>query len=155
MDLNTLTAISPIDGRYRNKVKEFSPYFSEYGLIKYRVLVEIEYFIAMVNSGVAPLADFPKGKFEDLRAIYKNFTEADAHIIKNTEKTTNHDVKAVEYFVKEKLEDLGFSKHLEFVHFGLTSQDINNTAVPLSMKEAVENVYLPVLDKVLAQLKQY
>lgn len=155
MELNTLTAISPIDGRYRKKVEELSPYFSEFGLIKYRVLVEIEYFIAMVNSGVSPLADFPKDKFEDLRAIYKNFTEEDAHIIKKTERTTNHDVKAVEYFVKEKFEGLDLSKYLEFVHFGLTSQDINNTAVPLSMKDAVENVYLPSLDKVMTMLRQY
>ena len=155
MDLNTLTAISPIDGRYRRKVEELSPYFSEFGLIKYRVLVEIEYFIAMVNSGVAPLTDFPKDKFEELRSIYKNFTEEDALVIKTTERTTNHDVKAVEYFVKEKLEALGLSKHLEFVHFGLTSQDINNTAVPLSMMEAVNEVYLPALDDVMLLLKKY
>ncbi|RYM32450.1 adenylosuccinate lyase [Brumimicrobium glaciale] len=155
MELNTLTAISPIDGRYRRKVEELSPYFSEFGLIKYRVLVEIEYFIAMVNSGVAPLADFPKDKFDDLRLIYKNFTEEDALVIKKTERTTNHDVKAVEYFVKEKLEALGLSKHLEFVHFGLTSQDINNTAVPLSMMEAVNEVYLPALDDVLSLLEKY
>lgn len=155
MELNTLTAITPIDGRYRRKVEELAPYFSEFGLIKYRVLVEIEYLIAMVNSGVKPLADFPKDKFDDLRAVYKNFTEADAHIIKTTEKTTNHDVKAVEYFVKEKLEALGLSSYLEFVHFGLTSQDINNTAVPLSMKEAVENVYIPELEAVMSILKQY
>lgn len=155
MDLNTLTAITPIDGRYRRKVEELAPYFSEFGLIKYRVLVEIEYLIALVNTGVYPLADFPKNKFGELRNIYKNFTEADANIIKTTEKTTNHDVKAVEYFVKEKLETLGLSKHLEFVHFGLTSQDINNTAVPLSMKDAVGNVYLPVLNDVLTILKQY
>src|SRR5690554_1612939 len=155
MELNTLTAISPIDGRYRRKVEELSPYFSEFGLIKYRVLVEIEYFIAMVNSGVSPLADFPKDKFVDLRSIYKGFTEEDAHVIKKTERTTNHDVKAVEYFVKEKFEGLNLSKYLEFVHFGLTSQDINNTAVPLSMKDAVENVYLPSLDEVMTMLKQY
>ncbi|WP_107038342.1 adenylosuccinate lyase [Brumimicrobium mesophilum] len=155
MELNTLTAISPIDGRYRKKVEELSPYFSEFGLIKYRVLVEIEYFIAMVNSGVAPLAEFPKDKFEDLRAIYKNFKEEDAHVIKKTERTTNHDVKAVEYFVKEKFEGLGLEKYLEFVHFGLTSQDINNTAVPLSMKDAVENVYLPALNEVLDMLANY
>src|SRR5690554_5957414 len=109
----------------------------------------------MVNSGIEPLADFPKGKFDDLRSIYKKFTEADANIIKTTEKTTNHDVKAVEYFVKEKLEELGLTKYLEFVHFGLTSQDINNTAVPLSMKEAVETVYIPELEAVMAILKQY
>ncbi|RFC53638.1 adenylosuccinate lyase [Brumimicrobium aurantiacum] len=155
MDLNTLTAITPIDGRYRRKVEELSPYFSEFGLIKYRVLVEVEYFIAMVNSGVAPLADFPKDKFDDLRAIYKNFTEEDALIIKKTERTTNHDVKAVEYFVKEKFEGLGLEKYLEFVHFGLTSQDINNTAVPLSMKIAVEEVYLPALNNVMEMLAKY
>ncbi|WP_299204377.1 adenylosuccinate lyase [Brumimicrobium sp.] len=155
MDLNTLTAITPIDGRYRRKVEELAPYFSEFGLIKYRVLVEIEYLIAMVNTGVGPLSDFPKNKFEDLREVYKNFTEADANTIKTTEKTTNHDVKAVEYFVKEKLEGLGLSKYLEFVHFGLTSQDINNTAVPLSMKEAVETVYIPELEKVMSILKKY
>lgn len=155
MELNTLTAITPIDGRYRRKVEELAQYFSEFGLIKYRVLVEIEYLIAMVNSGIEPLADFPKGKFDDLRSIYKKFTEADANIIKTTEKTTNHDVKAVEYFVKEKLEELGLTKYLEFVHFGLTSQDINNTAVPLSMKEAVETVYIPELEAVMAILKQY
>ncbi|PWH85845.1 adenylosuccinate lyase [Brumimicrobium oceani] len=155
MELNTLTAISPIDGRYRRKVEELSPYFSEFGLIKYRVLVEIEYFIAMVNSGVSPLADFPKDKFDDLRAIYKNFAEEDALLIKKTERTTNHDVKAVEYFVKEKFEGLGLEKYLEFVHFGLTSQDINNTSVPLSMKNAVEEVYLPALNEVLDMLAKY
>lgn len=155
MDLNTLTAISPIDGRYRRKVKEIAPYFSEFGLIKYRVLVEVEYLIAMVNKGVAPLEDFPKDRFEDLRAIYNNFSEEDAQTIKTTERTTNHDVKAVEYFVKEQLEKLGLEKYLEFVHFGLTSQDINNTAVPLSMKLAVEEVYIPELEKVIGQLDHF
>ncbi|MEX2482993.1 MAG: adenylosuccinate lyase [Brumimicrobium sp.] len=155
MDLNTLTAISPIDGRYRRKVSELAPYFSEFGLIKYRVLVEVEYLIALVNSGVKPLNDFPKDKFETLRNMYRNFTEDDALIIKNTEKTTNHDVKAVEYFVKEKLEALGLEKYLEFIHFGLTSQDINNTAVPLSMKAAVNEVYIPELNKVIAQLDEF
>lgn len=155
MDLNTLTAISPIDGRYRRKVVEIAPYFSEFGLIKYRVLVEVEYLIAMVNKGVAPLADFPKDRFEELRAIYKDFSEEDAQTIKTTERTTNHDVKAVEYFVKEQLEKMGLEKYLEFVHFGLTSQDINNTAVPLSMKLAVEEVYIPELEKVIAQLDHF
>lgn len=155
MDLNTLTAISPIDGRYRRKVKEIAPYFSEFGLIKYRVLVEVEYLIAMVNKGVTPLEDFPKDRFEDLRAIYNNFSEEDAETIKTTERTTNHDVKAVEYFVKEQLEKLGLEKYLEFVHFGLTSQDINNTAVPLSMKLAVEEVYIPELEKVIGQLDHF
>lgn len=155
MDLNTLTAISPIDGRYRRKVAELAPYFSEFGLIKYRVLVEIEYLIAMVENGVSPLADFPKDRFEELRNIYRNFTEENAQEIKNTEKTTNHDVKAVEYFVKAQMESKGLDKYLEFVHFGLTSQDINNTAVPLSMKLAVTEVYLPELRKVIDQLDAF
>jgi adenylosuccinate lyase len=155
MDLNTLTAISPIDGRYRRKVSELAPYFSEFGLIKYRVLVEIEYLIALVGSGIAPLSDFPKDKFDILRKVYTNFSEEDANVIKNTEKTTNHDVKAVEYFVKQKMEELGLEKYLEFVHFGLTSQDINNTAVPLSMKNAVEEVYIPSLSKVIEKLDDY
>lgn len=155
MDLNTLTAISPIDGRYRRKVSELAPYFSEYGLIKYRVLVEIEYLIALVDSGIKPLANFPKGKLEALRKVYTDFSEDDANVIKNTEKTTNHDVKAVEYFVKQKMEELGLEKYLEFVHFGLTSQDINNTAVPLSMKNAVEEVYIPQLSKVIDKLNAY
>lgn len=155
MDLNTLTAISPIDGRYRRKVAELAPYFSEFGLIKYRVLVEIEYLIALVKTDIQALNDFPKDKFEALRDVYKEFSEDDALVIKNTEKTTNHDVKAVEYFVKQKMEELGLEKYLEFVHFGLTSQDINNTAVPLSMKDAVESVYLPELNKVIAQLDAF
>lgn len=155
MDLNTLTAISPIDGRYRRKVSELAPYFSEYGLIKYRVLVEIEYLIALVDSGIKPLADFPKDKFAALRKVYTEFSEDDANVIKNTEKTTNHDVKAVEYFVKQKMEELGLEKYLEFVHFGLTSQDINNTAVPLSMKNAVVDVYIPALSKVIEKLDAY
>tara|TARA_B100000508_G_scaffold136157_1_gene128820 strand:- start:74951 stop:76294 length:1344 start_codon:yes stop_codon:yes gene_type:complete len=155
MDLNTLTAISPIDGRYRRKVSELAPYFSEFGLIKYRVLVEIEYLIAMVENDVKPLADFPKDRFEELRDIYRNFNEKDAEEIKTTERTTNHDVKAVEYFVKARMEEKGLEKHLEFVHFGLTSQDINNTAVPLSMKLAVNEVYIPELSKVIDQLDAF
>lgn len=152
MDLNALTAISPIDGRYRRKVNELAPYFSEFGLIKYRVLVEIEYLIDLVNSGIAPLADFPKDKFEALRDVYRNFSEENALEIKETEKTTNHDVKAVEYFVKARMTDLGLEKYLEFVHFGLTSQDINNTSIPLSLKEAVNDVYKPQLEAILAKL---
>ncbi|SFT88676.1 adenylosuccinate lyase [Lishizhenia tianjinensis] len=152
MDLNALTAISPIDGRYRRKVNELAPYFSEFGLIKYRVLVEIEYLIDLVNSGIAPLADFPKDKFEALRDVYRNFSEDNALEIKETEKTTNHDVKAVEYFVKARMTDLGLEKYLEFVHFGLTSQDINNTSIPLSLKEAVNDVYKPELEAILAKL---
>ncbi len=155
MDLNRLTAISPIDGRYRQKIEELAPYFSEYGLIQYRVLVEIEYLIALVNSGIEPLSDFPKDQFGALRQLYKKFTEEDAQTIKTTEKTTNHDVKAVEYFVKEKMEQMGLSKYIEFVHFGLTSQDINNTAIPLSIKKAVEETYIPELEKLLDILMHY
>lgn len=152
MKLNELSAISPIDGRYRSKVNELAPYFSEFGLIKYRVLVEIEYFIALVESKVKPLSEVPSDKFSALRSIYKDFSEGDAEKIKTTEKTTNHDVKAVEYFVKEKMEELGLGQSLEFVHFGLTSQDINNTAVPLSLKEAVSEVYLPNIEGIIANL---
>ena len=155
MELNKLTAISPIDGRYRGKVEELAQYFSEFGLIKYRVLVEVEYFIALVNTGIDALNDFPKERFEDLRAIYNDFTEADALEIKATERVTNHDVKAVEYFLKDKMTALGLEKHLEFVHFGLTSQDINNTSIPLSLKEATLNVYIPMLEKVIAKLTSY
>jgi adenylosuccinate lyase len=155
MELNKLTAISPIDGRYRGKVEELAHYFSEFGLIKYRVLVEVEYFIALVDTGIEALNDFPKERVDDLRAIYKNFTEADALEIKATERVTNHDVKAVEYFLKDKMTALGLEKHLEFVHFGLTSQDINNTSIPLSLKEATEHVYIPMLEKVIAQLTRY
>lgn len=155
MDLNTLTAISPIDGRYRRKVSELAPYFSEFGLIKYRVLVEVEYLIKMVESGVAPLQSFPKDKFAKLREVYQNFSEADANEIKETEKTTNHDVKAVEYFVKDKMRALGLDEYLEFVHFGLTSQDINNTSIPLSLKESVVEVYIPKLEEVISRLEDF
>src|SRR5258708_5155608 len=129
MDLNALTAISPVDGRYRKTTEELSAYFSEYGLIKYRVLIEVEYFIALCDFGIPQLKPLDSLHKELLRAMVNNFSEADAQKIKETEKTTNHDVKAVEYFVKEKLEKLGLGKQMEFVHFGLTSQDINNTAV--------------------------
>ncbi len=152
MKLNSLTAISPVDGRYHSKTSELQQYFSEFGLIRYRVIVEVEYFIYLVNSGIKPLADFPKEKFEDLRNVCLNFSENDALTIKETEKTTNHDVKAVEYFVKEKMRELGLDKYLEFVHFGLTSQDINNTSVPLSLKEAINEQYLPLLNKLLMKL---
>lgn len=155
MELNKLTAISPIDGRYRGKVEELAQYFSEFGLIKYRVLVEIEYFIALVNTGIDTFNDFPKERFNDLRAIYTNFSEDDALEIKVTERVTNHDVKAVEYFIKDKMTALGLEKHLEFVHFGLTSQDINNTSIPLSLKEATSNVYIPIIEKVIAKLSSY
>lgn len=153
MNFSSLTAISPIDGRYQRKTSELQRYFSEFGLIKYRVIVEVEYFIAMVGSGVEPLADFPKDKFDVLRTIYENFSEDDALWIKDTEKVTNHDVKAVEYFLKEKMTQLGLSRHLEFVHFGLTSQDINNTSIPLSMKEAIEKEYLPLLGSLISRLE--
>jgi len=152
MKINSLTAISPIDGRYRSKVESLAPYFSEYGLIKYRVQIEIEYLIALVQSGVSNFSDFPMDKIEVLRSIYTTFSEEDALVIKNTEKTTNHDVKAVEYFVKDRIAALGLEQYLEFVHFGLTSQDINNTAVPLSLKEAVADVYLPLLKEVVSKL---
>lgn len=152
MELNTLTAISPVDGRYRKKLAELAPYFSEFGLIKYRVLVEIEYLIALSQSGISPMQNFPKDKTNALRAIYLNFSENDALEIKETEKTTNHDVKAVEYFVKTKLEQLGLSAYLEFVHFGLTSQDINNTSIPRSLKDALSGSYIPALEKLIDRL---
>ena len=139
MTLNALTAISPIDGRYQSKTQELQPYFSEFGLIKYRVIVEVEYLIALVESGINPLKDFPKDKYNDLRLLCANFSEIDAQWIKDTEKVTNHDVKAVEYFLKEKMTLLGLDNYLEFIHFGLTSQDINNTSIPLSLKDAVRD----------------
>jgi adenylosuccinate lyase len=155
MNFSSLTAISPIDGRYQRKTVELQPYFSEFGLIKYRVIVEVEYLIALVESGIEPLSDFPKEAFESLRSICLNFSEEDANWIKNTEKVTNHDVKAVEYFLKEKLTALGLEKHLEFVHFGLTSQDINNTSIPLSLKEAIQNEYLPLMNQLVDKLTAY
>lgn len=153
--MNSLTAISPIDGRYRSKVNNLANYFSEYALIKYRVHVEIEYFLLLTTQDIAALADFPKEKEEALRQIYQNFTEEDAAKIKEIERTTNHDVKAVEYFIKEKLAALGLSQFEEFVHFGLTSQDINNTAVPLSLKHAIHEEYLPLLDEVIDMLNSF
>jgi adenylosuccinate lyase len=155
MELNSLTAISPIDGRYHSKTSQLRPFFSEFGLIRYRVLVEVAYFISLVECGIEPLSDFPKATFNDLKSIYQNFSEADALWIKETEKTTNHDVKAVEYFLKGKMEEMGLHKYLEFIHFGLTSQDINNTAIPLSLKEGIETVYVPMLDQLIAQLTTY
>jgi adenylosuccinate lyase len=152
MILNALTAISPVDGRYHSKTQELQPFFSEFGLFKYRVIVEVEYFIALVDAGIEPLSDFPKEKYADLRALCTNFSEEDALWIKDTEKVTNHDVKAVEYFLKEKMTALGLEKYLEFIHFGLTSQDINNTSIPLSLKEAIEQVYLPFVNKLVTKL---
>ncbi len=152
MQFSPLTAISPIDGRYHNKTTELQQYFSEFALIRYRVLVEVEYLIALVNSGIEPLHDFPKEIVEDLRKIYIDFTEKDAQWIKDTERVTNHDVKAVEYFLKEKMIELNLDKYLEFVHFGLTSQDINNTAIPLSLKDGLNKAYYPLLEKVIHKL---
>jgi adenylosuccinate lyase len=152
MQLNDLTAISPIDGRYRSKVNELAQYFSEFGLIKFRILVEVEYFIALTNLGIQPLNEFPKEKIDALKSIYINFSEEDALWIKNIEKTTNHDVKAVEYFLKEKISELGENKYLEFVHFGLTSQDINNTSIPLSLKNGLNAAFFPVVKELINQL---
>ena len=154
MEFNALTAISPIDGRYQSRTAALQAYFSEFGLIRYRVLIEVEYLIALVDSGISNLQDFPKDKYAALRDLYTNFSQADALWIKETERTTNHDVKAVEYFLKEKMQGLGLEAYLEFIHFGLTSQDINNTAIPLSLKDGIEAVYLPELmavqDKLVA-----
>jgi len=156
MDLNTLTAISPIDGRYRNKTEKLSGYFSEYALIKYRVKVEIEYFIALCEMPLPQLKDFDKKFFSSLRDIYNHFSINDAERVKEIEKTTNHDVKAVEYFIKEQLDKMGdFSAYKEFIHFGLTSQDINNTSVPLSIKDALLETYYPAVEELIAQLQTY
>ncbi|MCZ8090381.1 adenylosuccinate lyase [Flavobacterium sp.] len=154
MSLTTLNAISPIDGRYRKATKPLAEFFSEEALIKYRVLVEVEYFISLCENNLPQLQNVNSSIFDALRNIYKNFSTEDALWIKETEKTTNHDVKAVEYFIKEKFETLGLSQFKEFIHFGLTSQDINNTAIPLSTKDAFEKVYLPGLISVIAKLKE-
>lgn len=153
MSITTLTAISPVDGRYRNKVDELGKYFSEFGLIKYRVLVEIEYFIALCELPLPQLADFDKKLYCDLRIIYDDFNTDDARKIKDIEKVTNHDVKAVEYFIKEKFDELELGKCKEFIHFGLTSQDVNNTATPYSLRDAIEEVYHPVLNELIDKLK--
>ena len=145
MELNFLTAISPLDGRYRQKVDELDLYFSEFGLIRYRLMVEIEYFIALCGIPLPQLLDFKKDNFKVLRSIYEDFDLTDAEKIKEREKITNHDIKAIEYFLKEKFFQSGWGKWSEFVHFGLTSQDINNTAIPLSIKDAMINVYFPIL----------
>ena len=154
MNYTPLTAVSPIDGRYHSKTKALQPYYSEYGLIRYRVLVEVEYFIALTAIPLPSLADFPSDRIEPLRDLYRNFTEEDALWIKETEKTTNHDVKAVEYFLKEKMTQMGLERYLEFIHFGLTSQDINNTAIPLSLKDGIEQVYTPMLDELIGKIKE-
>lgn len=147
-----LFAISPVDGRYEPKTKVLQNYFSEYALILYRVRVEIEYFIALCELPLPQLADFNKSLYNDLRDIYLDFNEEDALAIKNIERTTNHDVKAVEYFIKQKFENLGLSAQSEFIHFGLTSQDINNTAIPLSLKEAMDEVIIPELSEIIVRL---
>ena len=154
MKLTALNAISPIDGRYRGKTKSLSAFFSEEALIQYRVRVEIEYFIALCELPLPQLENINHSLFEDLRSIYKHFTEEDAKEIKEIEKTTNHDVKAVEYFIKKEFDRLEIQNYKEFIHFGLTSQDINNTSIPLSIKEAVERIYLPSLDEVIDRLKE-
>lgn len=153
MALSSLTAVTPIDGRYYNNTNELSAFFSEFALIKYRVRVEVEYFIALSESGIAQLQQFDKTLNEKLRDIHRNFSEEDAIWIKNTEKVTNHDVKAVEYFLKDQFEKLGLQDYLEFIHFGLTSQDINNTAIPLSWKEAIKESYTPAIEELLHELK--
>ena len=153
MILNELSAITPVDGRYRNKTIELANYFSEYALIRYRVIVEVEYFISLVESGIEPICNFPKEKIEKLRLICENFTESDAIWIKDSEKVTNHDVKAVEYFIKEKMQELGEHTYLEFIHFGLTSQDINNTSVPLSLKEGLDQVLKPLFRELIDEIK--
>jgi adenylosuccinate lyase len=152
MNLNELSAISPIDGRYRRITKNLAPYFSEYGLIKYRVWVEIEYFIALCNIPLPQLESFNKAHFEKLRDIIVEFSTIEAEDIKKKEKVTNHDVKAVEYYIKDKFKELGLSQYSEFVHFGLTSQDINNTSIPLLLKEAVEKEILPKLNQLKTML---
>ena len=150
-----LTAVSPIDGRYHGKTEILSEYFSEYALIKYRVRVEIEYFIALCELPLPQLADIDASMFSQLRAVYQNFTPAEAQKIKDIEKITNHDVKAVEYFIKDEFDRLGLDKYKEFIHFGLTSQDINNTSVPMSVKECIHEVYLPAVQELVDLLADY
>ena len=156
MELDILTAISPIDGRYRNKTAALAPYFSEYALMKYRTRVEIEYFIALCEIPLPQLADFDQRHFPALRAIYEQFSEADAARVKEIESVTNHDVKAIEYFIKEKIDAIGgLDAYKEFIHFGLTSQDINNTSIPMMLKESLHEVYLPMLEQLTEQLLDY
>ncbi|KGF18269.1 adenylosuccinate lyase [Prevotella sp. S7-1-8] len=156
MNLDVLTAISPVDGRYRGKTEPLADYFSEFALIKYRVRVEIEYFIALCELPLPQLANFDHSLFDKLRAIYQRFDEVDARRVKDIENVTNHDVKAVEYFIKERFDQIGgLDDFKEFVHFGLTSQDINNTSVPLSVKEALARVYCPCVEELISQLKTY
>ena len=155
MTLNPLTAISPIDGRYHSKTKKLAAYFSEFGLIRYRVQIEVEYFITLSQTEIPIFKNFPSDKLGALRAIYLNFTEEDANWIKNSEKSTNHDVKAIEYFLKDRMKSLELESFLEYIHFGLTSQDINNTAIPLSLKEGIQKIYLPLIHELTALLNRY
>ncbi|TAJ15747.1 adenylosuccinate lyase [Marinilabiliaceae bacterium JC017] len=152
MDIQLLTAISPVDGRYRSKADGLALYFSEYALIRYRVLVEIEYFIALCEQPLPQLKDFDKAMYADLRKIYKDFQLEDAEKVKGIEAVTNHDVKAVEYFIKEKFDELKLDSYKEFIHFGLTSQDINNTAIPYSLRDAVHDIYYPLMEELIQQL---
>lgn len=156
MELSLLTAVSPIDGRYRGKTEALAEYFSEYALVRYRVRVEIEYFITLCELPLPQLESFPTSLFERLRDIYRNFSVADAQRVKDIEAVTNHDVKAVEYFIKEQFDAIGgLEAYKEFIHFGLTSQDINNTSVPLSIKDALQEVYYPQIEELIAQLRTY
>ena len=154
MDITQLNAISPIDGRYRSKVAQLANYFSEEALIKYRVLVENEYFLALTKTKIPVFKNFPKKSIKNIKKIYLDFSQEDAITVKEIEKETNHDVKAVEYFIKKKFKDLQLDKYLEYIHFGLTSQDINNTAVPLSIKDALSKVYLPELNELVDLLSE-
>lgn len=153
MELNALTAVSPLDGRYHKKTQDLQPFFSEWGLIRYRVLIEVEYFIALSKLNLNANLKFSESDFETMRSWYHSFTHEDAEWIKNAENTTNHDVKAVEYFLKNKFKAQGWQKNAEFIHFGLTSQDVNNTAIPLSLKEGLEQVIFPYYDRILEKLK--
>lgn len=156
MELDVLTAVSPIDGRYRSKTESLGEYFSEYALIRYRIRVEIEYFITLCELPLPQLASFNHDLFETLRDIYRNFDEGSAARVKDIEKVTNHDVKAVEYFIKEEFDKIGgLDNYKEFIHFGLTSQDINNTSVPLSLKEALADVYVPMIEELIAKLEAF
>ena len=154
MNFSALQAISPVDGRYRSTTQNLANYFSESALIKYRVFVEVEYFIALCNAGLPGLTAFDNTKYEALRGIYQNFADADAQEVKDTEKVTNHDVKAVEYFIKKKFDNLGLSEYKEFIHFGLTSQDINNTAIPFTFKLALEEVYYPGIEQLIEKITE-
>lgn len=156
MELDILTAVSPVDGRYRGKTEALAPYFSEYALMKYRVRVEVEYFISLCELPLPQLTTFPQARFEDLRRLYREFSEDDARRVKAIEQVTNHDVKAIEYFIKEAFDKIGgLEPFKEFIHFGLTSQDINNTSFPLMLKESVEEVYLPLLEELTAKVNAY